>query len=162
MRSLIIGVLMATTTASASAAAQTPDARVAATIRRSGARFEVPRALLGPIGESIVCAVSWDRSYQTWRIGDEGVAITVPAESRGTTLTATGFNVRGAGSINVMELVPDTTIHARFEGPVLVIELGMSSTLNGLARIRPDSLRVDLLTPQSREPRAWLYPVYAP
>jgi hypothetical protein len=77
-------------------------------------------------------------------------------------VTATGFNVRGAGSINVMELVLDSTIHARFEGPVLVIELGMSSTLNGLARIRPDSIRVDLLTPLSKGPRAWLYPVYAP
>jgi hypothetical protein len=77
-------------------------------------------------------------------------------------VTATGFNVRGAGSINVMEVVPDTSIHVRFEGPVLVIELGMSSTLNGLAHVRPDSIRVDLLTPQSKEPLAWLYPVYAP
>jgi hypothetical protein len=160
MRRAIVGILFMVSIAKAPLSAQVPDARARATVSNSQARFEVPRDLLGTIRDSLLCALSWDRTYHSWRPGNTGVLITVREDSVGLGATAVAFRVESAGSIDVMAPVPESGLHASLNRSLLVVRLEASPTLAELTRLRPDSVRFDLLKADASGARAWIHPVY--
>jgi len=142
--------------------AQTHASRMTAVISDSQARFEIPREFLGVIRYYVMCAISWDRSFNSWRLGDRGILITVLSDSVTAAVSTTGYRVQSMGSINVLAPLPEAGIHGHMEGQRVVIELEPSSALNSLLRVHPDSLRVDapLWVPGSAA--RWIYPTYVP
>jgi len=129
----------------------------------ASALFKVPLDLLRLDHDSLACSISWDRSYDAWSTGDTGILAKAHMSQGDTGVRAVTFMRVPAGSIDMIQEVPEPALRTRIEGQYLLLELGASTALNTLQGWHPDSLYFE--TPPwgfSAAWRTWVRPTYAP
>jgi len=129
----------------------------------AAALVKVPLDLLRLERDSLACSISWNSSYENASMGDAGIFGKAHRSQAGTGVRAVTFIRVPAGSIDVIQEVPEPALRARIEGRYLILELGASAALNTLQGWHPDSLYFE--TPPwgfSAAFRTWVRPIYAP
>jgi hypothetical protein len=91
-----------------------------------------------------------------------GVFVTVFSATVDNPVRAVGFRTRPAGSMNMVEEVRDSGVHAHEEGSLLVVTIRDGFTLEQLLGIRPASIHLDRVSRFPQPPRAWIRPTYEP
>jgi hypothetical protein len=163
LRTFISLLILIAPTASLVWAQTTDDLKLEAHVGSATALFKVPLDLLRLEHDSLACSISWDPSYESGRMGDAGILAKAHRSQADTGVLAVTFMRVPAGSIDVIQEVPEPALRARIEGRYLVLELGASAALNTLQGWHPDSLYFE--TPPwgfSAALRTWVRPIYAP
>jgi hypothetical protein len=141
------------------------DPRPAAEISTAGAWLSMPSSWLSQHPDSVYWIVSWSQPGHeiAWRMGDEGIAITVPdSVVRRAVFGEWGRSAqqrfyRTAGGV-VLQDDPEPADVA-VKGNTVRIRVHPGPTLESLLRLHPDSVRVDrgYLHPHGA---TWLQAVY--
>jgi len=133
-------LVLATPAASLLRAQATHDLRLEAHVGPAAALVKVPLDLLRLERDSLACSISWNSSYENASMGDAGIFGKAHRSQAGTGVRAVTFIRVPAGSIDVIQEVPEPALRARIEGRYLILELGASAALNtlqGLASGQP-------------------------
>ena len=146
MRTLIVTLLCLASRDSVALAQREPPV---AQISEAGAQFTLPSSWLSQHPDSVYWILSWSRPGHeiAWRMGDEGIAVTVPdSVVRRAAVTAWGRAAqqrfyRGNGGFITQD--DPTPADVQMEETVVHIQVHPGPVLESLLRLRPDSLRVD-------------------